>query len=51
MVDIKKARKLLGKRGEKMTDNEILKLKEHLTVMADIIIDQVTKQERDKYEI
>jgi hypothetical protein len=49
MVDIKRARELLGKKGERMSDEEIITLQTQLSVLADIIIDQVvsmTPEER-----
>ena len=48
-MDIKKARELLGKKGEKMTDEEIMDVESRLKILANIIIDKViamTPQER-----
>ena len=49
MVDIRRARELLGKKGEKMSDEEIIKVENQLRVLADIVIDKViamTPEER-----
>ena len=49
MVDIKRARELLGKKGEKMTDEQIIAVENQLRVLADIVIDTVlamTPEER-----
>ncbi len=43
MVSIKRARQLLGKKAETMTDEDILRLENQLKVMVDIIIDQVVE--------
>jgi len=48
-MTIQRARKLLGKKGEKMSDNEIIAVENQLRVLADIVIDQVlamTPEER-----
>ncbi len=41
MTDIKRARELLGKKGEKMSDEEIIAVENQLRVLADIVIDSV----------
>jgi len=49
MVDIRRARELLGKKGEKMSDEEIIAVENQLRVSADIVIDTVlamTPEER-----
>jgi len=48
-MDIKRARELLGKKGEKMSDEEIIAVENELRVLADIVIDTViamTPEER-----
>lgn len=48
-MDIKRARELLGKKGEKMSDEEIIAVENQLRVLADIAIDTVlamTPEER-----
>jgi hypothetical protein len=48
-MDIKNARKLLGKKGEKMTDEQIIAVENQLRALADIAIDSViamTSEER-----
>lgn len=47
-MDIKRARELLGKKGEKMTDDEILRLQGQLEIIADIVIDQVVAKSEKK---
>lgn len=42
-ISIQKARELLGKTGEKMTDEQIIKVEDELRYLADIIIDTVIK--------
>jgi hypothetical protein len=49
MTDIKRARELLGKMGEKMTDEQIIAVENQLRVLANIVIDKVlamTPEER-----
>jgi hypothetical protein len=49
MTDIKRARELLGKKGEKMTDEQIIAVENQLRVLANIVIDKVlamTPEER-----
>ena len=52
-MDIKRARKLLGKKGEKMSDEEIIAVENQLRVLADIAIDSViamTPEERKAFD-
>lgn len=42
-MTIEKARKILGKKAEKMTDEEVSRLINTLRTLADIAIDQVIK--------
>ena len=51
-MDVKKARKLLGKAGKDMTDEEIIDCENRMTMLADLIIDrflELTPEERKKY--
>lgn len=51
-MDIKRARELLGKKGEKMTDKQIIAVENQLRVLADIVIDKVistTPKERKAF--
>ena len=48
MIDIKKSRELLGKKGEAMTDEEIIKVEERLTTLANLIIDRVLEDRNKK---
>lgn len=41
MVDLARARALLGRKGENMTDEQVMALVNQLRVLADIVIDQV----------
>lgn len=50
MVDIKRARELLGKKGQKMTDEEIIKVVEHLKILANIVIDGALDNKRGVVE-
>jgi hypothetical protein len=47
-MDIKRARELLGKKGEKMTDDEIMELQGELEIVAGIVIDQVVKSKKPR---
>lgn len=47
MIDIKKARELLGKRGEKMTDEEIIRIEKQMRIWVNIIIDRVLEDKRN----
>ncbi|KKR17711.1 MAG: hypothetical protein UT87_C0005G0030 [Candidatus Levybacteria bacterium GW2011_GWC1_40_19] len=47
MVDIKRARELLGKRGERMTDEEIMRVEEQMRIWVNIIIDRVLEDKRN----
>ena len=47
MVDIKRARELLGKRGERMTDEEIMRVEEQMRICVNIIIDRVLEDKRN----
>ncbi|MDP2637540.1 MAG: hypothetical protein Q8P26_00570 [Candidatus Levybacteria bacterium] len=52
-MDIGNARKLLGKKGEKMSDEEIIAVENQLRVLADIAIDNViamTPEERKAFD-
>ena len=40
-MDIKRARELLGKKGEKMTDEQVVAVENQLRVLANIAIDAV----------
>jgi len=49
-MDVIKARELLGKEGEKMTDEEVMKTEQSLRTLANIMIDKIIKmtpKERD----
>ena len=46
-MTIKKARKALGDRGKKMTDEEIMKVEEHLRMLVNKIIDRVLEDRKD----
>ena len=49
-MDIKRARELLGKKGKRMTDEQITAVVNHLTIMVNIVIDEViamTPEERE----
>ncbi len=41
MTDVKKARELLGKRAESMSDEEVEKVIDHLRILVNIVIDRV----------
>lgn len=43
LLDIKKARELLGKESEKMTDAEVRETERQMRTLANIIIDTVMK--------
>ena len=48
-MNIKKARELLGEKGKKMTDEEIIDVESRLRILANMIIDKVlamTPEER-----
>ena len=51
MISLDKARKLLGKTGKNMTDQQVEKITNELTVLANILLDQwekMTPEERNK---
>lgn len=47
-MTIQRARKILDKRTEKLTDEEINNLLNHLTVLSDMAIDQALAKNRRK---
>lgn len=51
-MDVKKARKLLGKAGKNLSDEEIIDCENRMRVLANIIIDrflELTPEERAKF--
>ena len=48
MVDIKRTRELLGKKGEKMTDEEVMSVVKHLRTLANIVIDEVVENKKPR---
>lgn len=50
MITVAKCREKLGKKAEKMTDDEIIRLRNHLYAMVSKIIDEVISDEDVLYK-